>query len=134
MSIETLKGSCHCGAVSFSARIDLSAQTFRCNCSICTKSRAWIAPIPAEDFELLSGGDTIAEYRFGAHAVTHCFCSRCGIKTHGRRSGEAGNAALVAVCVSTLDLSPEQFATIPISYADGRNDAPQRPPKVTAYL
>ena len=134
MSSNLVKGSCHCGAVSYSARFDPSAPTIRCNCSICTKSRAWIAPIPASDFELLSGDTTMTEYRFGECTVAHCFCSRCGVKTHGRIQGTSGADVLIAVCVSTLDLTPSQFAEVPISYIDGRNDKMDYPPEVIAYL
>src|SRR5687767_14546640 len=89
MRTETIGGSCHCGAVCYTARLDLGAPTLRCNCSICTKSRTWIAPIPASDFQLASGESMLAEYRFGEHAITHCFCALCGVKTHGRVDGRA---------------------------------------------
>ena len=134
MSVEPLNGSCHCGAVSYSVHIDLRAQTFRCNCSICTKSRAWVVPVAAADFTLCGGAEMLAEYRFGRGAITHCFCSRCGIKTHGRLHDEANNAALVVICVSTLEITPRQFAEIPITYVEGRLDAAEHPPEFTEYL
>lgn len=132
MSRRTLEGSCHCGAVAYRVAIDLTAPTIRCNCSVCTKSRAWIAPVPAADFRLSQGGEALVEYRFGPGLVTHCFCARCGIKTHGRLSGEGEE--IVAVCVATLDLPPERLADIPVVYADGRRDTPDAPPARTAYL
>lgn len=90
MTAETLRGSCHCGAVLFSACIDLGETTLRCNCSICTKSRNWIAPIPECDFSLLSGEGVLSAYKFGERKITHYFCSRCGIRTHGRISNDDG--------------------------------------------
>lgn len=134
MTSRIVKGWCHCGAITYSAIVDLTLPTIRCNCSICTKSRTWIAPIPASDFELLSGDESLTEYQFGERTVVHCFCSRCGVKTHGRVFGDASRDALIAVCVSTLDLAPSQFAEIPISFIDGRNDRMEHQPGVTAYL
>lgn len=134
MSSNLVKGSCHCGAVSYSARFDPSMPTIRCNCSICTKSRAWLAPLPPSDFKLLSGGEVITEYRFGERAVAHCFCSRCGVKTHGRMQAPSGEDVLVTVCVSTLDITPDEFSKIPISFVDGLNDMMEQQPKESTYL
>lgn len=134
MKSRIVDGSCHCGAISYSASIDLSLPTIRCNCSICLKSRNWFAPIPSSNFKLTGAADAIGEYRFGDCTVTHCFCSRCGVKTHGRVHLDASGTSLVAVCVSTLNLTPAEFADIPISFIDGRNDRMEARPAVTSYL
>ena len=62
-------GSCHCGAVTYEASLDLSAGTFRCNCSICRKKRNWLAVAAPEDFHLTGGADNIAFVPFVAPKV-----------------------------------------------------------------
>lgn len=130
---ERLSGHCHCGAVRFACRVDLSAPTTRCNCSICAKARYWFAAVPAADFELLAGADALAEYRFGSHGVGHRFCRTCGIKTFGEGSHPAFGGRFFAVSVACLDLEPEQLAALPIEYNDGRDES-GKTPRVTSYL
>ena len=38
----------------------------RCNCSICSKARAWLVGVDGTDFRLLSGADALSDYQFGA--------------------------------------------------------------------
>jgi hypothetical protein len=134
MSRETIHGGCHCGALAFEVALDLDAPTFRCNCSICTKSRAWLTLVPLSDFALSKGSEALSEYKFGPEGIAHCFCRHCGVKTHGRILNEAGSAAWVAVSLAALDLPPERLAAIPVTFSDGRHDAPGREPVHTSYL
>jgi len=134
MTLRKCTGGCHCGDVRFTAMIDLAAPTIRCNCSICTRSRAWIAPLPPGDFALQAGSDAVTEYRFGAGVITHCFCRRCGVKTHGRITGDSGAEDFIAVSVQCLDLDPDVLETIPRSCVDGRADRQDRAPDRLAYL
>ena len=44
--------------------MDLSQGTVKCNCSMCSKTRSWIAFVPPQQFHLLSGADSQAEYQW----------------------------------------------------------------------
>jgi hypothetical protein len=132
---KTYHGTCHCGWVRFEADIDLEAGTGRCNCSICTKQRAWNATIKPQDFRLTSGQDNLADYQFGSKQGHHRFCKTCGIAAFGEGYVEQIGGAFVSVNVACLDnVTPEQLAQVPIRYMDGRHDNWFQPPKVTSYL
>jgi hypothetical protein len=131
---QTYAGGCHCGAVRFEVDLDFSKGTFRCNCSICGKGRAWLTAADATDFRLLSGAESLSDYQFGPKRIHHHFCKHCGIKTFGRASMPDGSQG-VAVVVSCLEnVSDAEFAALPIAYLDGRNDNFQAPPAETRHL
>ena len=132
---KTYHGSCHCGRVRYEAGIDLEAGTSRCNCSICTKQRAWNTTVKPQDFRLLSGKDDLADYQFGSKQGHHRFCKTCGIAAFGEGYVEAIGGAFVSINVACLDnIEPEELARLPIQYMDGRHDNWFNPPKVTSYL
>jgi hypothetical protein len=54
MTMKTYHGSCHCGAVKIEATFDLAEGAGKCNCSICTKTRAWSVSLKPHQFTLLS--------------------------------------------------------------------------------
>jgi hypothetical protein len=131
MTTKTYHGSCHCGAIRFEADVDLAAGTFRCNCSICSKSRAWLAGVAPSAMRYTQGGDSIGDYVFAGHKIHHLFCTKCGVKIGGRSSDGKGGV----VNVSALDdATPEELAAAPIQYFDGKHDRFDREPEVKSYL
>ena len=134
MTKQTYSGGCHCGAVRYEAGIDFSKGTIRCNCSICSKSRAWLVAVGQDDFKLESGADALTEYHFGPARIHHLFCKHCGIKCFGRSSSPDGKG-MVAVMVNTLENVPDaDLAALSVMYVDGRHDNFTKPPAETRYL
>jgi hypothetical protein len=134
---RTYHGSCHCGAVRFEADIDLSGETSKCNCSICTKARFWKTIVAADSFRLVEGEDALTDYQFdggtGAR-IHHLFCSRCGVKPFGRGHLE-GFGDFVAVSVACLDDATDQeLAEAPVIFQNGRVDDWSSAPAETRYL
>ncbi|MCB0881124.1 MAG: GFA family protein [Thermoleophilia bacterium] len=136
--LKTYRGSCHCGAVTYEARIDLSKGTGRCNCTYCRKLRNWSARVedPA-DLIVTAGEDTLAERVNEWHGgrVATAFCPTCGIATFTRGHIPEAGGAFASVQVSTLDdASPEEIIAAPVRYSDGLNDAWQNTPDEVRHL
>ena len=131
---RTYTGSCHCGAVRFEADTDLAQGTFRCNCSICFKSRAWLAPVAAADFRLLAGEERLRDYQFGPGRIHHYFCTTCGVRPFSRAPGPQGEP-MVAVRVKCLDDAVEgDLVAAPVRYFNMRHDDFKSPPAETRHL
>ena len=132
---KAYSGSCHCGAVSFEAEIDLSGETSKCNCSICTKGRFWKTMVPADVFRLLQGEGNLSDYQFGRKLIHHFFCKICGIKTFGRVEIPELGGTVYAVNVPCLDdATTTDWAETSVIFQDGRNDNYEHPPTETRYL
>ena len=137
---KTYHGSCHCGAVRFQAKADLTTGS-RCNCSICTKARYWKTLVKSDDFTLLQGKDALADYQFGSKTIHHQFCRTCGVKVFGRAhldlefNGQPLRGEFYAINIACLDdATPAELDDLPISYEDGRADHWERAPAETGYL
>lgn len=126
-------GSCHCGRIKYRADVGFDDLTFRCNCSICTKSRAWILPLDPARLVVESGLDEAGIYTFGEGGIEHIFCRTCGIKPFGKTTPKSAMHPFAVVNVATLDLQPEDLARFAVKYADGLHDS-QEPPPVVSYL
>jgi hypothetical protein len=131
---KTYQGSCHCGAVRFEADIDLAAGTCKCNCSICFKTRAWMAFIPADAFRLLSGEQDLREYQFARKSIHHMFCAQCGVRPFAHGTDGKGNR-FYAVRVNCLDgVDPQELIEAPVSYFNMLHDDFKSPPAETRHL
>lgn len=135
-------GSCHCGAVRFTCELDLAAaDTSRCNCSICAKTRYWKTLVKAQDVHLLQGKEALTDYQFGSNTIHHFFCSRCGVKPFGRAhlditfQGEELKGEFYAINLATLDdASDQELARAPLRFEDGRNNNWEAAPAETRHL
>jgi len=140
MTTKTLHGSCHCGTVRYETDIDLSKGSNKCNCSYCTKARAWFAFVPGAAFRLQSGADAIAEYRWTPPTksepfLTYAFCRICGVRIYGTADDPKVGGRMYAVAVATLDdVDADELAAAPIKYFDGRHDRFDQPPADTRLL
>ncbi|AKU92972.1 GFA family protein [Vulgatibacter incomptus] len=114
---KTHSGSCHCGNVRYEATLALG-QVVACNCSICNRVGHLLAFVPVEQFRLLSGEDSLVDYRFNAKKIAHLFCSTCGIHPFGRGKGPDGKETY-AVNVRCLDgVDPR---TLEVMHYDGKS-------------
>lgn len=114
---KTYVGSCHCGNVRYEVTAQLQ-QLVSCNCSICTKTGTLLTFVPAENFRLLSGEESLSNYQFNKKVIDHLFCSNCGIRSFARGVGPDGKA-MVAVNVRCLD--GIEFEGLDVMQFDGRN-------------
>jgi hypothetical protein len=126
---KTYQGSCHCGQVRFECELDLSGGSMRCNCSFCSKARAWLAFTKAADFRLLQGKDALSDYRHTPPKMQEPFlhlefCRNCGVRAFSRGGAlPQFDGPFYAVNLTCLDgVSDEELALVPIRYSDGRND------------
>jgi hypothetical protein len=131
--LKTYRGSCHCGTVTFEADLDLAEPSYRCNCSICRRTRFWPAVARPEGFRLLSGETELTEYRFNTRKNVHYFCPHCGVRPFGV-GNDTPIGTMIGVNLGCLeDVSDEALSRVPVIHIDGRNDA-MAPPADGSYL
>ena len=129
----TYRGSCHCGAVRFEADLDLTQPTFRCNCSICRRTRFWAAVAMPDQFRVLQGQGELTKYLFHSKKNEHWFCRHCGVRAYGVGT-DTPVGPMIGVNVGCLEgISEQALARIPITYVDGMNDR-FAPPEFFAHL
>jgi hypothetical protein len=131
---KTYKGSCHCGAVRFEADVDLEQPSYRCNCSICRRTRFWPAIAQEGGFRLVAGAGMLTEYLFHSRKNQHFFCRTCGVRAFGI-GNDTPVGRMVGVNIGCLeDVSEEELSRIPITYVDGMHDRWQEAPHYVAHL
>jgi hypothetical protein len=130
---KTYAGRCHCGDVRFEADIDLSAPTYRCNCSICSRTRFWPAIVAPEDMRVIAGHASQTRYVFGPMRNEHYFCPRCGVRCYGIGHTPDGRT-IYGVNLGCLEgVDDAELAAAPVVYVDGRHDRHEAP-AITAHL
>lgn len=132
--LQTYRGSCHCGAVRFEADLDLTQPSFRCNCSICRRTRFWAAVARPEGFRLLAGKADLTRYVFNTLKNEHFFCKHCGVRAFGV-GNDTPVGKMYGVNLGCLDdLTDEQLAAVPVRYVDGLDDRWQQAPAFWRHL
>ena len=132
--LKTYQGSCHCGAVRFEADLDLTQSTYRCNCSICRRTRFWPAVAREDGFRLLAGESELTQYLFNTRKNQHYFCRHCGVRAFGIGT-ETPIGRMFGVNLGCLhDVSDEQLAGLPITHVDGLHDRWQDAPRFCSHL
>lgn len=139
-SYQRYLGSCHCQAVRYEAEFDLAAGSNRCNCSICSKARAWFLFVRGDSFELLAGEDVLSDYQWlppgrTESGLTYRFCSRCGIRLYATGEWVQLGGRFYAINVPTLDdVDREQLVRAPLNFVDNAHDRPDRVPADTRLM
>ncbi|HET7526003.1 MAG TPA: GFA family protein [Burkholderiaceae bacterium] len=132
--LKTYQGSCHCGAVRFEAELDLSQPTYRCNCSICRRTRFWAAVAREGGFRLLAGHDELTQYLFNSRKNQHYFCRHCGVRPFGIGT-ETPIGKMFGVNLGCLsDVSDEELSRLAITCIDGLHDLWQQAPRFHSHL
>lgn len=132
--LQTYRGSCHCGAVQFEADLDLEQTTYRCNCSICRRTRFWPAVAREEGFRLLAGEGELTQYLFHSRKNRHYFCRHCGVRAFGMGT-ETPIGTMYGVNLGCLHgVTDEQLSRLQITYVDGLHDRWQSAPEFFSHL
>ena len=124
----TLDGSCHCGAVKFTATLTEGlASARRCTCSICRMRGAVAVTSTREGFRITEGRDKLATYCFNTGVAEHHFCSVCGIYTHHKRRSNPNQLGVNVGCLENV--SPFDFAEVVVY--DGQRHPGDNPTNTT---
>ena len=123
----THRGGCHCGRVRGVVIGSKSLRVSECNCSICSKAGYLHLVVPAAQFRLLSGNDTLKTYSFNTHTAKHLFCSVCGIKSFYVPRSHPDGISVNARCIDSgtieeLTVTPLNGREWEAQYPKGRGE------------
>ncbi len=108
-------GSSHCGAIQFEVEAPESVEVENCNCSICAMTGFLHLIVPARNFRLLSGEESLTTYTFNTGVAKHKFCKTCGVKPFYIPRSNPDGVDINLRCLST---QPKQVKVIDF---DGQN-------------
>ena len=92
-------GGCHCKAVTFECIAPKTLVVWDCNCSICYMKKNWHFIVPEANFTLLTGSESLQEYRFNKKIARHLFCKVCGVQAFYRPRSNPDGYAVTLACV-----------------------------------
>ncbi len=101
-TLQTWRGSCHCGAVTFTIETDFPELTM-CDCSMCRRRNAVMVKVHESRFHLLSGESALSEYRFHTNTACHFFCRICGIYPFPRKRVTPDHFGVNVFCLEGFD-------------------------------
>ncbi len=142
MTEKTYHGSCHCGTVRFTARLDLAEGIRKCNCTFCVKTKYWKTFSYGDGLHITAGSDNLADYRSPTStwpdgAIHHYYCKTCGVRgfSKGYLEFPPFNGTFHAVNVNCLDdVTPEEIIAAPVIFEDGIANNQMKPPAETRHL
>ncbi len=103
-------GSCHCGKVRFEIDAEIT-ELVKCDCSLCARRGRLTASVHEDRFTLLSGWDSVSEYRWNTGIARHFFCPTCGIYTFHKKQSAPDHYGINAACLDDFD--PASVPVVP---------------------
>lgn len=101
--MESISGSCLCGAVSYAADADVK-MVINCHCTDCQKATGSVhATLLFIEEDKLSIEGEVARFDHPAdsgNTLTKVFCSSCGSQLFGKNTGRAG---MIGIRAGTVD-------------------------------
>jgi hypothetical protein len=120
--LQTYRATCHCGNAVIEADLDLAQSSYRCNCSVCRRTRFWSAVAAPESFRMLSGESELTRYVFAQQKNHHCFCKQCGVRVFGI-GNDTPIGKMYGINIGCLEnVTEELLSKTPITYVDGMHD------------
>ncbi|MEP7083458.1 MAG: GFA family protein [Betaproteobacteria bacterium] len=101
-TVQTWRGSCHCGAVQFEIDTDFPELT-TCDCSICRRRNALMVKVHQSRFRLLAGASALRTYQFHTMTASHHFCGECGIYPFHRKRMTPDFYGINVFCLEGFD-------------------------------
>jgi hypothetical protein len=115
---KTYTGGCHCGAVRYEVKMDLSGPVIACNCSMCGRTGTLLGFVSVSQFTLHKGEQNLTDYTFNKNVIHHLFCKTCGIKSFARGTKPDGTQM---VAINTRCLDGVDAAQLKVQQVEGKN-------------
>ena len=123
----------------YEAEFDLAAGSNRCNCSLCTKARAWFLFVGGDKFKLLAGDDVLSDYQWlppaGQSPASPIASAHDAASAYATGQWAQMGGRFYAIHVPTLDdVDVEQLVRGPLNFIDNRHDRTDRAPADTRLM